>query len=330
MKAYGNASEAQSYGGNGGTDVGESQPRAAVWANIEDEAVGSGSRFGALGQSAPTEVGALLKQVYSGASTNGFHGATALPQGIAALEPVGSRGEGSGRHAGRRERRRGETRILIVDDCTLYRENLAAVLGAKRAVAPCAAWDLPSLQTALEEATPHIALVSTSTKDAAALLTTIVAHSPDAKVIAMGVAENDESTIVAFAEAGVTGYHLRSESFSDLLTMIRNIRHGATECSPRVGAILLRRLSMLAAERQPEPEELVLTAREIQILRMLEKGLSNRDIADQLCIALHTVKNHVHSLLGKLGVGSRAQAVAVSRSMQYSVVSSKELGTEPV
>ncbi len=310
--------------------LGETQRGSAVWANIEDEAVGQGSRFGPLGLSAPTVLGGLPKQTCGGASTNGFHGATALPHGITALEPVVSPGQASGLHAVPRERRRGETRILIVDDCTLYRENLASVLGANRAVAPCVAWDLPSLQTALEEGTPHIVLLSTSTKDAAALLKTIVANSPDAKVIAMGVSENDETTIVACAEAGVTGYHLRSESFEDLLMMIRNIRHADTGCSPRVGAILLRRLSMLAAERQPEPEELVLTAREIQILRMLEKGLSNRDIADQLCIALHTVKNHVHSLLGKLGVSSRAQAVAVSHSMQYSMVSSKELGTEPV
>jgi DNA-binding NarL/FixJ family response regulator len=308
----------------------ETQHGAALWANIEDEAVSPGGRFGALGLSAPTALGGLPKQACGGASMNGFHGATASPHLITALEPVDSPGQASGRHAAPRERRRGETKILIVDDCTLYRENLAAVLGANRAVAPCVAWDLPSLQTALEEGTPHIVLLSTSTKDAAALLRTIVASSPDAKVIAMGVSENDEPTIVACAEAGVAGYHLRSESFNDLLLMIRNIRHGDTGCSPRVGAILLRRLSILAAERQPEPEELVLTAREIQILRMLEKGLSNRDIADQLCIALHTVKNHVHSLLGKLGVSSRAQAVAVSRSMQYSTLSSKELGPEPV
>jgi DNA-binding NarL/FixJ family response regulator len=305
---------------------GDTQRGAAVWANIEHEAIGLGSRFGAVGLSAPTALGGLPKQACDGASTNGLHGATASPHGMTALEPVGS----LGRYAAPRERRRGETRILVVDDCTLYRENLAAVLGADRAVGPCVAWDLPSLQTALAEGTPHIVLLSTSTKDAAALLKTIVASCPDAKVIAMGVSENDEPTIVAYAEAGITGYHLRSESFNDLLMMIRNFRHGDTGCSPRVGAILLRRLSMLAAEREPEPEELVLTAREIQILRMLEKGLSNRDIADQLCIALHTVKNHVHSVLGKLGVSSRAQAVAVSRSMQYSAVSSKELGTEPV
>jgi DNA-binding NarL/FixJ family response regulator len=79
---------------------------------------------------------------------------------------------------------------------------------------------------------------------------------------------------------------------------------------------LLRRLSALASRRQPAAKELVLTAREAQILRMLELGRSNRDIAAQLAIAVHTVKNHVHSLLTKLGVSSRAEAAALSRTIR--------------
>jgi DNA-binding NarL/FixJ family response regulator len=61
---------------------------------------------------------------------------------------------------------------------------------------------------------------------------------------------------------------------------------------------------------------LVLTAREAEILRFLQLGLSNREIAEQLCIAVHTVKNHVHSLLTKLGVNTRGQAAALAHSMQ--------------
>ena len=83
--------------------------------------------------------------------------------------------------------------------------------------------------------------------------------------------------------------------------------------------MLLRRLSALAARPQPEAKELVLTARQAQILRMLEMGLSNRDIADQLRIAIHTVKNHVHSVLTKLGVSTRAEAAALARTVRYTV-----------
>ena len=81
--------------------------------------------------------------------------------------------------------------------------------------------------------------------------------------------------------------------------------------------MLLRRLSALAERRQPAAKELVLTPREAQILRMLEMGLSNRNIADHLGIAIHTVKNHVHSLLTKLGVSSRVEAAALARTVRY-------------
>jgi DNA-binding NarL/FixJ family response regulator len=260
--------------------------------------------------------GGWPKHAGYGASTNDLRGLIASLHGSTdLLEQLGDTQDGAfGFGAAWSDRLRGPTRILVVDDCTLYRENLVTLLAANDAVESTVAWDLLSLKSALEECTPHIVLLSMSTKDSAALLRTMTVSSPAAKVIAVGVSEDDESTIVACAEAGVTGYHLRSESLDDLQLLIHKLSYGESVCSPKVSAILLRRLSMLAAERKPTVEELVLTAREIQILRMLEMGLANRDIADQLCIALHTVKNHVHSVLGKLGVSTRAQAVAVSRS----------------
>jgi DNA-binding NarL/FixJ family response regulator len=205
-------------------------------------------------------------------------------------------------------------RILILDGCTLQRENLAAVFAVNSTSVPAVAWDLPSLRASVDVATPDIVLLNMLTSDNVTLLNSLRETCPRAKVIVVGISEDDESEIVACAEAGVAGYHLRTESLNDLFVLISKVFDGESLCSPRVSAILLKRLSVLAAQRQPEAKELVLTAREIQILRMLEIGLSNRDIAERLCIALHTVKNHVHSILGKLGVSTRAQAVAVSRS----------------
>lgn len=211
-----------------------------------------------------------------------------------------------------------DARILIIDDCTLYRENLVNTFVANGIAAPSVAWDLPSLVNELDGATPSIILLSIGTRDNLKLLQTALQISPAARVIVLGVSEDNESEIVACAEAGVAAYHTRTESLDHLLGLIRKIAAGESACSPRVAAILLNRLSALAAERQPPPaKELVLTAREAQILRMLEVGLSNRDIASQLCIAVHTVKNHVHSLLKKLGVSTRAEAAALSRTIRY-------------
>jgi DNA-binding NarL/FixJ family response regulator len=210
-----------------------------------------------------------------------------------------------------------DTEVLIIDDSKLYREYITRVVAANGAGVPRVAWDMPSLIKALEVTTPRVILLNTATRDNTMLLRQAFEMSPHARVIVLGLSEDDESEIVACAEAGVAGYHTRSQSLEDLLLLIRKVAAGESWCSPRVSAILLRRLSALASRRQPVPEELVLTAREAQILRMLELGLSNREIAGQLCIAVHTVKNHVHSLLAKLGVSTRAQAAALSRTVRY-------------
>jgi DNA-binding NarL/FixJ family response regulator len=216
-------------------------------------------------------------------------------------------------------------RTLIVDDCTLHRESLAEIF-ALIGSAPTVAWDMPSLVAALREATPDVVLMNTITKNNVALLCLIREECPNTKVIVVGISDDDEDAIVSCAEAGVAGYHVRSESLDDLMELIAKVVDGESACSPRVSAVLLKRLSTLASQREPVVKELVLTAREIQILRMLEMGLSNRDIADQLCIALHTVKNHVHSVLGKLGVRTRLEAASFARSSHAKVTCIEDLG----
>ncbi|WP_197420051.1 response regulator transcription factor [Mycobacterium sp. NAZ190054] len=218
-------------------------------------------------------------------------------------------------HAVAPERGRGRlaaTRMLIIDDSTLQRENLAAVLregGAK----PAVAWDLPSVRVAIGEVAPQVVLLSMTTRDSIALLCGIRRACPTTRVIAVCVAE-DEAEIIACAESGVAGYHLRSQSLDELLTVIVDVIDGQASCSPGVSAVLMRHLSAVASRRSG-PRDPDLTTREMEILRMLEMGLTNRDIANQLCITLHTVKNHVHSVLSKLGVRSRAEAAACSRTL---------------
>jgi DNA-binding NarL/FixJ family response regulator len=179
---------------------------------------------------------------------------------------------------------------------------------------PRGAWDLPSLVLAVEDVEPSVVLLNMATHGSQLLLRAVMDISPNMPVIVVAASEDDEAEIISCAEAGVAGYHMRTDSLEDLLTLIQDVAAGKSSCPPRVSAILLRRLSALAAQPQPAARNLALTAREIQILRMLELGRSNRDIAAQLGIAVHTVKNHVHSLLTKLGVSTRAEAAVVSRT----------------
>ena len=170
---------------------------------------------------------------------------------------------------------------------------------------------MTSLISAFGHDTPGIILLNIATRDSAALLRVMAEISPNSRVIALGVAADDESSIVMCAEAGVAGYHLRTESLDDLLALIPRVAAGETFLSAKISAMLLKRLSALAAPR-PVARELVLTEREDQN----PQGLSNRDIATRLCIAIPTVKYHVHSVLTKLGVNTRADAAALFRSVK--------------
>ena len=121
-----------------------------------------------------------------------------------------------------------DVRILIVDDSTLNRETLAAMFIANGVATPSIAWDLTSLISAFGHDTPGIVLLNIATRDSAALLRVTAEISPNSRVIVLGVAADDESSIVMCAEAGVAGYLLRTESLDDLLALIPRFAAGET------------------------------------------------------------------------------------------------------
>lgn len=207
-------------------------------------------------------------------------------------------------------------RIVIVDDGRLNRECLAAQLRAHQVEAG-EAWDLPSLFNQVDAGTPDVILLNVATADSAMLLQVSGDIDPNTKVVVYGLSMDRESDIVAAAGAGVAGLHLRSESFADLLDMVRSAGNGQALCSPEVSAILMKRVYAFAAQTNPDSSTGSLTARENEILELLDQGLSNQQIATRLSVTLHTVKNHVHSVLTKLGVSSRSEAVTVFRTAKY-------------
>lgn len=206
--------------------------------------------------------------------------------------------------------------MIVVDDGRLIRECLAAQLRAN-GVAAGVAWDLPSLFAQVDAGRPDVVLLNVGTPDYATLLPVSLDIDPATKVIVFGLSMDRESEIVASAEAGVAGLHLRTESFEHLLALVGNAGKGQAQCSSEVSAILMRRVYAFAAHANPDSTTDSLTARETEILELVEQGLTNQQIASRLTVTVHTVKNHVHSLLTKLGVGSRTEAVTVFRASKY-------------
>ncbi len=206
--------------------------------------------------------------------------------------------------------------MVAIDDGRLNRECLAAQLRA-HGVDAREAWDLPSLLSQVEAGAPDLILLNVGTADSATLLQVGVDIGPATKVVVYGLSMDREPEIIAAAEAGVAGLHLQSESFDHLLRLVRTAGGSQAQCSAEVSAILMRRVYAFASHSNPDSSTESLTNRENEILALLAQGLTNQQIATRLSVTLHTVKNHVHSVLTKLGVGSRADAVTVFRSARY-------------
>ena len=207
-------------------------------------------------------------------------------------------------------------RVLVVDDGRLNRECLAAQLDAHDCPA-ATAWDLPSMLSAVDAGSADVILLNSGTENCSTLLQVSLDLDTRPKVIVFGLDVDRESEIVAFAESAVNGLHLRSESFDHLLELVRTAGDGQAKCSSEVSAILMSRVYAFAAQQNPDSSTESLTAREREILDLIAQGLTNQQIASRLSLTLHTVKNHVHNLLTKLGVSSRAEAVTVARAEKY-------------
>lgn len=204
-------------------------------------------------------------------------------------------------------------RVLIVNEIRLMCNVISAVLEPESDV------EVIGTATSVEEALDQVAecdlvLISTGLADNGALeLTRAIAKAePSVRILVLGLAES-EAEILQYVEAGADGYVLRDDSVREFLKHIRATHNDAALVSPEIAAALMNRVSELA-QLFPEGvgggEAGELTPREYEVLQLIGQGLSNQEIADQLVIEVGTVKNHVHSILKKLGVNSRQDAAA--------------------
>jgi two-component system, NarL family, nitrate/nitrite response regulator NarL len=210
-----------------------------------------------------------------------------------------------GNHAEGLVRRRIEVFVLV--GVRLYREGIAdAVERDPRFHLAGSAATLAGARALLEALPrpPDITLIDLpeGTKVARALRR----DWPTAGIVALAVAEADED-VVQWAEAGVSGLVSREATLAEFLNAIEAAAKDEVLTSPGVTAALLRRAASLP--RQTRRDAPALTRRERQIVRLISRGLSNKEIATSLRIELATVKNHVHNILEKLRVGGRADAV---------------------
>jgi DNA-binding NarL/FixJ family response regulator len=199
--------------------------------------------------------------------------------------------------------------VMILGGDRVFAEALETVLAPEEGLRLCTA--------AVEgEDPPSIVLIDASFNEMEALSLTWSARErfPEAQVMILGLEREDES-VLDFIEAGAAAYLLKSASPAQLVEALRFLREGQVHSSPRVAAAVVARIAALERECpvNPPPESCEpLTARELETLSLMARGLRNKEIAHALHITVQTVKNHVHNILEKLRVHRRRDAVRLA------------------
>jgi DNA-binding NarL/FixJ family response regulator len=202
-------------------------------------------------------------------------------------------------------------RLVVVDDQTLVRQGLCQLLGLVEGVAVIGeASDGDEALEVISKHRPDVVLldVRMPKKDGIAVLEALSAQ-PDAPPCIVLTTFDDDELVLRAIVRGARGFLLKDVSVAQLAKAIRTVADGGSVINPAVTERVVRGLARLGSgfDKLPNPEPL--TKREIEVLRMMAAGMSNREIATGCFVAEGTVKNHISSILAKLGVRDRTRAV---------------------
>ena len=205
--------------------------------------------------------------------------------------------------------------LAIIAPVCLYAEGLALIVDrdARFRVVGTAGTLAAALDLLGEQAgRPKVVLVDVATPDGLSGLRALRDAVPGVRVIALAVGEV-EHDVIAWAEAGAAGFVVHDASCEDLCRAVAGAARDETVCTPWITSTLLRHVASQARDPADADPTHALTAREREVVALIEQGLSNKEIAREMRIEVPTVKNHVHHLLEKLSVRRRGEAAALLR-----------------
>jgi DNA-binding NarL/FixJ family response regulator len=202
-------------------------------------------------------------------------------------------------------------RVLICDDHALFRRGLVMVLESEAGIEVVAeAEDGEEAVRQAGDAAPDVILMDVRMPKVSGIEATrsIADVVPTAKILMLTVSDEEEDLYEA-VKAGATGYLLKEISIEEVANAIRAVMTGQSLISPSMASKLLSEFNNLAKAAQQKVLAPKLTDRELQVLKLVAQGMSNREVAEHLFISENTVKNHVRNILEKLHLHSRMEAV---------------------
>ncbi|MGB3768166.1 MAG: response regulator transcription factor [Phormidesmis sp.] len=217
--------------------------------------------------------------------------------------------------------------VLIVEDQKLIREGLRALLSLEEDIAIAGEAEngqvaLAMLDQLAQSELPEVALLDMRmpVMDGVATAAAIGQKYPTIKILVLTTFD-DEELIAQAMSVGASGYLLKDTPSEELAAAIRTVAKGYSQFGPGIMQKMLGTLPQMSEEtdtpnRDIPPEMKALTPREKEVLVEIGKGASNREIAERLYLSEGTVKNHVTSILGRLGLRDRTQAALLAQSIQ--------------
>ncbi len=207
--------------------------------------------------------------------------------------------------------------ILVVDDHPIVREGMVAILESQADFNVVAeAGNGSEALDLYKRHSPNVVMMDLQMPitDGVAGIQGIRAHDADAKIVVLTAYDTDERILQA-VQAGARGYLLKGAPREDIFRAVRVVNMGGSLLEPAVAGKLLSHVGGIMRGENKEDE---LTSRELDVLRLMSKGLRNKEIATELFITERTVKFHANSIYQKLDVNGRTEAV--SRAIQRGLV----------
>ena len=204
-------------------------------------------------------------------------------------------------------------RVLVADDHALYRRGLEMVLGQEDDIEIVGeASDGAEAIRRTEELLPDVVLmdIRMPRRSGIEACTAIKEIVPSTKIVILTISD-EESDLYEAVRAGANGYLLKDVPGEEIADGIRAVAGGQSLISPSMASKLLSEFAAMIKKNEERPQMPVprLTDRELQVLKLVARGMANKEIAVELFISENTVKNHVRNILEKLQLHSRMEAV---------------------
>ncbi|WP_224275447.1 MULTISPECIES: response regulator [Nocardioides] len=202
-------------------------------------------------------------------------------------------------------------RVLVVDDQELFRRGLIMLLSGDSDIEVVgeAADGVTATDLAVTTAPDVILLdVRMPRRTGVEACRAIKEAVPSAKIIMLTVSD-EEADLYESVKNGASGYLLKDSSIEEVAQAVRVVNEGQSLISPSMAVKLIDEFKQMSKPEREQGPALKLTERELEVLRLVAKGLNNREVAKELFISENTVKNHVRNILEKLQLHSRMEAV---------------------